>query len=83
MSTFDRRIYFNPKHSTTDEDLSAMYLTDKKNGKPRMLSDHDELEILLESFSKQVEEIVNESETIAVRLLHMKDDYTNNSHILW
>ncbi|KAG8785630.1 magnesium ion transporter [Serendipita sp. 397] len=40
-----------------------MYLSDKKAGKPRVNSDHDELEVLLESFSKQVEEIVNESET--------------------
>ncbi|KAG8758592.1 magnesium ion transporter [Serendipita sp. 396] len=46
-----------------DEDLAAMYLSDKKAGKPRVNSDHDELEVLLESFSKQVEEIVNESET--------------------
>ncbi|KAI0938491.1 hypothetical protein AcW1_010255 [Taiwanofungus camphoratus] len=45
-----------------DEDLAAMYLSDKKNDAPRKLSDHDELEVLLESFSKQVEEIVNEAE---------------------
>ena len=51
---------------TLDEDLAAMYLTDKKENKPRELTDHEELEVLLESFSKQVEEIVNESETIAV-----------------
>jgi hypothetical protein len=43
-----------------------MYLTDKKAGVPRPLSDHEELEVLLESFSKQVEEIVNESETTMV-----------------
>ncbi|KAI0048933.1 cora-domain-containing protein [Auriscalpium vulgare] len=45
-----------------DEDLAAMYLTDRKNNVPRALSDHEELEILLETFSKQVEEIVNEAE---------------------
>lgn len=45
-----------------------MYLTDKKNDNPRSARDHDELEVLLESFSKQVEEIVNEAETISVRL---------------
>jgi hypothetical protein len=44
-----------------------MYLTDKKAGLPRPPSDHEELEVLLESFSKQVEEIVNESETTMVR----------------
>ncbi|KAH0834723.1 hypothetical protein J3R83DRAFT_10273 [Lanmaoa asiatica] len=50
--------------SRTDEDLSAMYLTDKKNGSPRDMHEHDELEVLLEFFSKQVEEIVNEAENI-------------------
>jgi len=40
-----------------------MYLTDKRNGIQREPSDHQELEVLLESFAKQVEEIVNETET--------------------
>ena len=44
-----------------------MYLSDKKGGHPRSPDDHEELEVLLESFSKQVEEIVNEAETISVR----------------
>ena len=47
-----------------DDDLDAMYLSDKKDGNHR--EDHEELELLLESFSKQVEEIVNEAETIEV-----------------
>jgi magnesium transporter len=47
-----------------DEDLTAMYLTDKINNVPRELSDHEDLEVLLESFSKQVEEVVNEAESI-------------------
>jgi len=51
---------------STDEDLAAMYLSDKKAGKPRQLADHEDLEVLLESFSKQVEELVNESETTLV-----------------
>jgi len=50
-----------------DDDLVAMYLTDKRNGINRELDDHEELEVLLESFSKQVEEIVNEAENIEVR----------------
>jgi magnesium transporter len=41
-----------------------MYLSDKKAGKPRPEADHDELEVLLESFSKQVEEIANESDIL-------------------
>ncbi|KAG8964117.1 magnesium ion transporter [Tulasnella sp. 419] len=40
-----------------------MYLTEKKAGTPRNISNHEEAEVLLESFSKQVEEIVNETET--------------------
>ncbi|KAF8430863.1 Mg2+ transporter protein cora-like protein [Boletus edulis BED1] len=47
-----------------DEDLNAMYLTDKKNDTPRDMHEHDELEVLLEFFSKQVEEIVNEAENM-------------------
>lgn len=50
----------------SDEDLSAMYLSDKQKGSPRAASDHDELEVLLEFFAKQVEEIVNEAENIQV-----------------
>jgi hypothetical protein len=51
---------------TLDEDMNAMYLTDKKNKVNRELHDHEDLEDLLESFSKQVEEIVNEAENIEV-----------------
>jgi hypothetical protein len=50
-----------------DEDLVAMYLTDKKNGVRREPNDHQDLEVLLESFAKQVEEIVNETDTTQVR----------------
>jgi len=45
-----------------DEDMDAMYLSNKKNN--QLVTDHEELEVLLESFSKQVEEIVNEAENI-------------------
>lgn len=47
-----------------DEDLAAMYLTDRHNGVNRKLSDHEDLEVLLETYSKQVEEIVNEASTM-------------------
>lgn len=71
--------------STIDEDLAAMYLSDKKNGHPRENDDHEELEVLLESFSKQVEEIVNEAENIQVsnlfdlRLLESRGAITGSS----
>jgi hypothetical protein len=48
--------------------MDSMYLSDKKNGIDRAIHDHEELEVLLESFSKQFEEIVNESETIEVKI---------------
>lgn len=67
-STFDRIAY---PTCPLDEDLAAMYLSDKKAGIPRQLADHEELEVLLESFSKQVEEIVNESETTKVSLFQL------------
>lgn len=44
-----------------------MYLTDKKNDVTRAREDHEDLEMLLESFAKQVEEIVNEADTMIVR----------------
>ncbi|KAG7097681.1 hypothetical protein E1B28_005007 [Marasmius oreades] len=49
-----------------DEDLIAMYLSDKKKGMERELHDHKDLEDLLETFSKQVEEIVNEVANLEV-----------------
>lgn len=55
-----------------------MYLTDKKNGTPRAIQDHDELEVLLESFSKQVEEIVNEAENIQVSTPSVLLNYPNS-----
>jgi magnesium transporter len=50
----------------TDEDLTAMYLTDKKKNIVRDNTEHEDLEVLLESFAKQVEEIVNEAQSIEV-----------------
>ena len=46
--------------------MNAMHLSDRKNCTERQPHDHEELELLLESFSKQVEEIVNEAENIEV-----------------
>ena len=54
------------KQLLLDEDLSAMYLTSRAQGRPRALHDHEQLELLLESFTKQVEEIVSEVDTTVV-----------------
>ena len=55
-----------------------MYLSDKKNGIDQ--EDHEELEVLLESFSKQVEEIVNEAETIEVGPFARSERTLSNSY---
>lgn len=42
-----------------DDDLAAMYLTERqKSGKPRVENDHQEVEMLLESYHKICDEIV-------------------------
>lgn len=43
-----------------------MYITARAKGRPRSLHDHEQLELLLESFVKQVEEIVSEVDTTVV-----------------
>jgi magnesium transporter len=60
--------------------MDAMYLSDKKNGIDRVTHDHEELEVLLESFSKQYEEIVNESENIEVGSYCKSHAGNPNSH---
>ncbi|QNP97969.1 Mitochondrial inner membrane magnesium transporter LPE10 [Yarrowia lipolytica] len=42
----------------TDEDLAGLYLTEKKAGHPRAIDDHSEVEMLLETYYKHCDEIV-------------------------
>ncbi|KAJ1655811.1 Pre-mRNA-splicing helicase BRR2 [Dispira simplex] len=42
-----------------DEDLAAMYLSAKMESSPRNVDDHEEVELLLETYLKQVEESAN------------------------
>ncbi|ODO10820.1 hypothetical protein I350_01418 [Cryptococcus amylolentus CBS 6273] len=56
-----------------DEDLSAMYLTSRAQGRPRALHDHEQLELLLESFVKQVEEIVSEVDTTVANMVSTQE----------
>ncbi|KAK4049513.1 magnesium ion transporter [Microbotryomycetes sp. JL201] len=56
-----------------DDDLAAMYLTAKLEGKPRSADDHEEVELLLESFSKRCEEIVSEVETLSANVRSTED----------
>lgn len=43
-----------------------MYLTDKDKNSARESSDHEEIELMLEHVSTQVEEVVSEAEGLAV-----------------
>ncbi|CAO3663331.1 magnesium ion transporter [Rhizopus azygosporus] len=52
-----------------DDDLAAMYLTDKKTGKHRAAHDHEEVELLLEAYYKETEEIAAKAATLRQ---HMK-----------
>ncbi|OBZ88777.1 Mitochondrial inner membrane magnesium transporter mrs2 [Choanephora cucurbitarum] len=47
-----------------DDDLAAMYLSDKQSGRPRAPSEHEEIELLLEAYYKQTEEIAAKAETL-------------------
>ncbi|GHJ84599.1 hypothetical protein NliqN6_1001 [Naganishia liquefaciens] len=70
-----------------DEDLSGMYLSAKQMNEPRSIHDHEELELLLESFAKQVEEIMGEVDTIAANTQSTQEiaelmlDYNRNTLI--
>ncbi|ANB14074.1 Mrs2p [Sugiyamaella lignohabitans] len=47
-----------------DEDLVAMYLSEKVQGIERASTDHAEAELLLEAYYKQVDEIVQQAEQV-------------------
>lgn len=47
-----------------DEDLVEMFLTERKQGVQRDTMDHSESELLLESYYKQVDEIVQQAEQV-------------------
>lgn len=50
-----------------------MYLTAKKSGKPRDASDHEEVELLLESYLKQTEEIANDASRLISNMRSTED----------
>ncbi len=47
-----------------DDDLAAMYLTEKAAGKERTEDEHEEVELLLESYHKVADEIVQAAENL-------------------
>ena len=56
-----------------DKDLSDIYLSDKKRGLIRSEDQHDEAELLLESYLKQTDEIVQTVETLVSDIDNTED----------
>ncbi|KAI8869846.1 Mg2+ transporter protein, partial [Ramicandelaber brevisporus] len=56
-----------------DEDLAGMYLTAKELGISRSIDDHEEVELLLETYLKQVEEIANSTSTLIQNMRSTED----------
>ncbi|KAL9933336.1 hypothetical protein V8E36_008054 [Tilletia maclaganii] len=59
----------------SDADMALMYLTDAQAGHPRdpNTSSVEELELLLESFEKQVEEVVSEAESMSSNIQNTQE----------
>jgi magnesium transporter len=58
-----------------DDDLSAMYLTEKSEGKEREDDDHTEVEMLLESYHKVADEIVQAAENLVSSIRNTEEMY--------
>ncbi|KAF2404254.1 cora-domain-containing protein [Trichodelitschia bisporula] len=56
-----------------DDDLAAMYLTDKAKGGQRRESDHTEVEMLLESYHKVADEIVQAAENLVSNIRNTEE----------
>jgi magnesium transporter len=62
-----------------DDDLSAMYLTEKAEGKEREDDDHTEVEMLLESYHKVADEIVQAAENLVSSIRNTEEMYVHHS----
>ena len=58
-----------------DGDLSTMYLTEHAQGKKREPEDHAEIEMLLESYHKVTDEIVESSATLVSEIRNTEEMY--------
>ncbi|KAL5116066.1 magnesium ion transporter [Pleosporales sp. CAS-2024a] len=56
-----------------DDDLSAMYLTEKAEGRLREDDDHTEVEMLLESYHKVADEIVQAAENLVSNIRNTEE----------
>jgi magnesium transporter len=58
----------------SDADMAAMYLTDKEQmGTPRPINQHEEIELLLENYLKQIDEIENETSEVLSNIKTTED----------
>jgi len=62
-----------------DDDLSAMYLTEKAEGRIRGEDDHTEVEMLLESYHKVADEIVQAAENLVSSIRNTEEMYAPHS----
>lgn len=60
-----------------DDDLSAMYLSEKAQGKTRDEGDHTEVEMLLESYHKVADEIVQAAESLVSSIRSTEEMYVS------
>lgn len=65
-----------------DDDLSAMYLSEKAAGKLREEDDHTEVEMLLESYHKVADEIVQAAENLVSSIRNTEEMYVFSRPIL-
>lgn len=63
-----------------DDDLSAMYLSEKAEGKTRDDDDHTEVEMLLESYHKVADEIVQAAENLVSSIRNTEEMYVFPPH---
>jgi len=56
-----------------DDDLAAMYLSEKAKGSERAEDDHDEAELLLESYHKVADEIVQAAENLVSNIRNTEE----------
>lgn len=62
-----------------DDDLSAMYLSEKAEGKIRDEDEHTEVEMLLESYHKVADEIVQAAENLVSSIRNTEEMYVSKS----
>ncbi|KAF3916023.1 hypothetical protein AA313_de0204839 [Arthrobotrys entomopaga] len=64
-----------------DEDLAGMYLTEKLQGVERPPEEHSEIELLLESYYKMADEIVQVSGNLVANIKNTEDMYANSTKL--